>query len=175
MPFDLEEAKAQLSRTPAVLRAWFTGLQEAWLEADEGPDTFSARDVLAHLIYGERVDWIPRARLILDCGETRPFEPFDRRGFLDEAKSWTLAALLDEFERLRRANLDALGEMDLSPADLRRTGMHPGLGRVTFEQLLASWVVHDLNHLAQAARVMAKRCKAEVGPWVDYLPVLTRG
>lgn len=174
MPFDLEEAKAQLSRTPAVLRAWFPGLQGPWLEADEGPGTFSARDVLAHLIYGERVDWIPRARIILDHGEARPFEPFDRRGFLDEAKGWTLSALLDEFERLRRANLDALGAMGLSPADLRRTGMHPGLGRVTLEQLLASWVVHDLNHLGQVARVMAKRYKAGVGPWVDYLPVLTR-
>ena len=174
MPFDLEEAKAQLARTPAVLRAWFTGLQEPWLAANEGAETFSARDVLAHLIYGERVDWLPRARLILDHGEARPFEPFDRRGFLDEAKGWTLDALLDEFARLRRANLDALDAMNLSPADLRRTGMHPGLGRVTLEQLLASWVVHDLDHVSQIARVMARRCKDEVGPWVDYLPLLTR-
>ncbi len=174
MPFDLDEAKAQLTRTPALLRAWFLGLQEAWLMADEGPETFSARDVLAHLIHGERVDWIPRARLILGHGEARPFEPFDRRGFLDEAKRWTLEALLDEFERLRRANLEAVDAMRLSAADLRRTGLHPGLGRVTLEQLLATWVVHDLNHIAQIARVMAKRYKAGVGPWVDYLPLLTR-
>ena len=174
MPFDLEEAQAQLARTPAVLRAWFTGLQEPWLRADEGPATFSPRDVLAHLIYGERVDWLPRARIILEQGEARPFEPFDRGGFLDEAKAWSLEALLAEFEGLRARNLAALHAMKLSPADLARTGMHPGLGRVTLAQLLAAWVVHDLDHVAQIARVMAKRSKAEVGPWVDYLPLLTR-
>lgn len=174
MPFDLEEAKAQLSRTPAVLRAWFNGLQAPWLEADEGPGTFSPRAVLAHLIHGERVDWMPRARIILDHGEARPFEPFDRRGFLDEAEGWTMEALLAEFERLRAGNLAALDAMKLSPADLARTGAHPGLGRVTLSQLLAAWVVHDLDHVAQVARIMAKRCKAEVGPWVDYLPLLTR-
>ncbi|HTL98544.1 MAG TPA: DinB family protein [Holophagaceae bacterium] len=174
MPFDLEEAKAQLARTPSVFRAWFTGLQDPWLEADEGPDTFSARDVLAHLIFGERTDWMPRTRIILEHGEARPFEPFDRRGFLDEAKGWAIDALLAEFERLRAENLASLDGMALSPADLRRTGMHPGLGRVTLEQLLAAWVVHDLGHIAQAARVMSKRCKTAVGPWLDYLPVLTR-
>lgn len=174
MPFDLEAAKAQLSRTPAVLRAWFTGLQEPWLRADEGRGTFSSRDVLAHLIYGERVDWMPRARIILDHGEARPFDPFDRRGFLDEAKGWTLEALLAEFERLRAQNLAALDALKLTPADLARTGAHPGLGRVTLAQLLAAWVVHDLDHVAQIARVMAKRYKTEVGPWVDYLPLLTR-
>lgn len=174
MPFDLEESASQLARTPHLLRAWFTGLQTPWLEADEGPNTFSPRDVLAHLIYGERVDWMPRACIILDHGEARPFEPFDRRGFLDEAKGWTMEALLAEFERLRAGNLAALDAMKLSPTDLARTGMHPGLGRVTLAQLLSAWVVHDLDHVAQIARVMAKRCKAEVGPWVDYLPVLTR-
>lgn len=174
MTFDLEEALAQLERTPDALRAWFAGLPETWLLADEGPDTFSARDVLAHLIFGERTDWLARARIILEQGEARPFDPFDRRGFLDEARSWTLEALLDEFARLRTENLLALRALRISPEDLRRTGTHPGLGTVTLEQLLAAWVVHDLGHLAQAARVMAKRYKAEVGPWVDYLPVLTR-
>ena len=174
MSFDLQEAQAQLARTPATLRAWFTGLPGAWLEADEGPDTFSARDVLAHLIFGERTDWIPRARIILEHGEGRPFEPFDRHGFLEEARGWPMEGLLEAFEGLRGANLAALEAMRLSPADLRRTGTHPGLGVVTLEQLLAAWVVHDLGHLAQAARVMAKRYKAEVGPWVDYLPVLNR-
>jgi uncharacterized damage-inducible protein DinB len=174
MAFDLHEAEAQLSRTPAVLRAWFTGLQDAWLSADEGPGTFSPREVLAHLIHGERVDWLPRARRILAHGEAQPFEPFERRGFLDEAERWSLDALLAEFERLRAENLAALEEMRLTPSDLARTGMHPGLGRVTLAQLLAAWVVHDLDHAAQIARVMAKRHKAEVGPWVDYLPILTR-
>lgn len=174
MSFHLTEARAQLARTPPTLRAWLVGLPEPWLSADEGPDTFSPRDVLAHLIYGERVDWVPRARIILEQGETRPFEPFDRRGFLDEAKGWSLEALLDEFDRLRAVNLAALDALHLQLADLERKGAHPGLGQVTLEQLLAAWVVHDLGHLAQIARVMAKRYKAEVGPWVDYLPVLTR-
>lgn len=174
MPLDLHDARAQLSRTPGTLRAWLIELPEVWLLADEGPGTFTPRDVLAHLIYGERVDWIPRARIILEDGESRPFEPFDRRGFLDEAKAWTLDALLDEFERLRSANLSSLDALNLQEDDLKRTGAHPGLGTVTLEQLLAAWVVHDLGHLAQIARVMAKRLKNEVGPWVDYLPVLTR-
>jgi uncharacterized damage-inducible protein DinB len=174
MSFDLDEALTQLERTPGTLRAWFRGLPEAWLMADEGLETFSARDVLAHLIHGERADWLARTRIILEQGEARPFDPFDRRGFLDEARGWALEALLEEFERLRTDNLAALRALRISPEDLRRKGAHPGLGPVTLEQLLAAWVVHDLGHLAQIARVMAKRYKAEVGPWVDYLPVLTR-
>ncbi|HJU84538.1 MAG TPA: DinB family protein [Holophagaceae bacterium] len=174
MAYSLIEAEAQLASTPGLLRAWFTGLPEAWLLADEGPDTYSARDVLAHLIHGERTDWLPRVRIILQHGETRPFDPFDRRGFLDEARGWTLDALLDAFQRAREDNLSALRELGLSEADLARRGTHPGLGSVTLEQLLAAWVVHDLGHVAQASRVMAKRYRAEVGPWLDYLPVLTR-
>ncbi|HJW09576.1 MAG TPA: DinB family protein [Holophagaceae bacterium] len=174
MAFSLIEAEAQLARTPGLLKSWFTGLPEASLLADEGPDTFSARDVLAHLIYGERTNWLPRARIILQHGEARPFVPFDRRGFLDEARGWTLDALLDEFQRAREDNLSALRALGLGEADLGRRGTHPALGSVTLEQLLATWVVHDLGHVAQAARVMAKRYRAEVGPWLDYLPVLTR-
>lgn len=171
---DLKEAEALLARTPPTLRAWFTGLPEAWLLADEGPETFSPRDVLAHLIHGERTDWIPRLRLILDHGEAKPFEPFDRWAFLEEARTWTMEALLEEFEGLREASLDSLRGFRLKAADLTRRGSHPALGPVTLEQLLASWVVHDLGHLAQAARVMAKRYRSETGPWADYLPILTR-
>ncbi len=174
MSLDLNEAEALLSRTPAILRAWFTGLSEAWLTSNEGPGTFGARDVLAHLIHGERTDWMPRARLILEHGEARSFEPFDRWGFLKEARTWRLEALLDEFEALRKENLQALAGLRLSATELARRGSHPGLGPVTLEQLLATWVVHDLGHLAQAARVMAKRYSVETGPWIDYLPVLTR-
>jgi uncharacterized damage-inducible protein DinB len=174
MTLDLHEADALLARTPGTLRAWFAGLPEPWLAADEGPDTFSPRDVLAHLIHGERTDWLPRLRLILEHGEGRPFEPFDRQGFLAEARTWTLEALLDEFAALREANLRALRELRLTAEDLARRGAHPVLGTVTLVQLLASWVVHDLGHLAQAARVMAKRYALETGPWIDYLPVLTR-
>lgn len=174
MAFDLQESLAVLERTPGVLRAWFSGLPEAWLGADEGPDTFSARDVLAHLIHGERTDWIARTRIILEQGEGRPFDPFDRAGFLAEARAWTIEALLDEFARLRAANLEAVRGLGIAEADFGRRGRHPALGTVTLQNLLATWAVHDLGHLAQAARVMAKRYRADVGPWIDYLPVLTR-
>lgn len=174
MPIQVNEARAQLSRTPAMLRAWFSGLPDSWLTADEGPETFSARDVLAHLIHGERTDWMARVRLILETGEGTPFEPFDREGFLAEARTWTVEALLDEFAALRQANLRALEELHLQGSDLDRRGTHPALGAVTLGQLLATWTVHDLGHLAQAARVMAKRYRGEVGPWEAYLPVLRR-
>ncbi len=174
MTMDLLEAKALLARTPGTLSAWFGGLPDAWLDATEGPETFSPRDVLAHLIHGERADWMTRMRIILEQGETRPFEPFDRLGFLNEARGWSMADLLSEFAGLRAANLAAFEGLDLSPSALAKRGTHPGLGPVTLENLLATWVVHDLGHLAQAARVMAKRYRTEVGPWVDYLPILTR-
>lgn len=174
MTLQLDEAVAQLRCTPAVLRAWLEPLPAAWLMADEGPDTFSPRDVLAHLISGERSDWLARVRIILEHGEARPFDPFDRHGFLAEAKTWALNDLLLEFERLRAANLATLASLKLGDVEFTQRGTHPALGVVTLEQLLSTWVVHDLGHLAQIARVMAKRYKADVGPWVDYLPVLTR-
>lgn len=174
MPFDLTEARAQLARTPEILAVWLDGLPAPWLEADEGPDTFSPRDVLAHLIQGERGDWFPRVRMILEQGESRPFGPVDRRAFLEEARSWTVAALLAEFRRLRQESLAALDALALAPEDLARRGVHPAFGPVTLQQLLATWTVHDLGHLAQIARVMARRWKSEVGPWIEYLPILTR-
>jgi uncharacterized damage-inducible protein DinB len=174
MAFNLQEAKTQLARTPRVIRAWLDGMPEAWLTADEGPETFSPRDVLAHMIHGERSDWMARVRIILEQGEARPFEPFDRQGFLEEARGWVLNDLLREFEQLRAANLKALEALRLTPEHLQKTGMHPGLGRVSLQQLLATWTVHDLGHLAQIARVMAKQYKTDVGPWLEYLPVLTR-
>lgn len=174
MPIQLNEVLTQLSRTPAMLRAWFSGLPECWLTTDEGPDTFSARDVLAHLIHGERTDWMARVRLILEAGEGTPFEPFDRGGFLAEARTWSVEDLLDEFTALRRANLQALEALQLQWSDLDRRGTHPALGSVTLGQLLATWTVHDLGHVAQAAWVMAKAYRVEVGPWEAYLPVLRR-
>ncbi|HET8714796.1 MAG TPA: DinB family protein [Holophagaceae bacterium] len=174
MPFDLAEARALLARTPEVLAVWLDGLPAPWLEADEGPDTFSPRDVLAHLIQGERSDWFPRVRMILKQGESQAFPPFDRRAFQEEARAWTVEALLAEFRRLRQESLAGLDALALAPSDLARRGVHPAFGPVTLEQLLATWTVHDLGHLAQIARVMAKRYKTEVGPWVDYLPILTR-
>lgn len=172
--FELAEAIAVLERTPAVLRAWLGGLPEAWITADEGPDTFSPFEVLGHLVSGERTDWMPRVRRILDHGDTLAFEPFDRFAHRTVSAGVPLAALLDEFTALRRRNVEALRALALTERDLERTGLHPDLGRVTLRQLLATWTVHDLAHLGQVARVMAKRYGADVGPWAAYLRILSR-
>ncbi len=172
MAFDLAEARAVLARTPAALDAWLRGLPEAWTTADEGPGTWSAFDVVGHLIHGEKTDWLPRARIVLAHGEARPFDPYDRFAQERESAGKTLDDLLDEFAALRAANLEALDALHLSDADLARRGAHPGLGAVTLGELLAAWVVHDLGHLAQVARVMAKRYGTAVGPWTAYLPVV---
>lgn len=173
MLFRVPQALAQLERTPGLLRAWFGGLPDPWLRLNEGPDTFTPRDILAHLIHGERTDWMVRIRTLLEHGEACPFEPFDRNGFLAEAKDWTLEALLEEFEALRCANLRELASLGLVESDLNRCGTHPLFGKVTLRELLAAWVVHDLDHLAQAARVMAKGYTANVGPWINFMPILT--
>ena len=174
MTFRLDRATEILARTPTVLRALLDGLSDAWLEADEGPDTFSPRDVVAHLVQGEEEDWIPRLRIILDHGERRPFEPFDRFAFRARYADEDVSTLLDRFAALRRENLETLASLDLSPDVLERRGTHPELGTVTLGQLLATWVVHDLGHVAQMTRVMAKEWREEVGAWVAYLPVLQR-
>ena len=172
MPFALDDALPVLTRTPAVLDAWLRDLPGVWTEADEGPGTWSAFDVVGHLIHGERTDWLPRARILLEHGEARPFEPFDRFAQERESAGKTLPELLETFAALRAANLDALRALDLTAADLERRGAHPALGPVTLGELLATWVAHDLGHLAQIARVMAKRYRDGVGPWAAYLPVL---
>jgi hypothetical protein len=168
----LEEATALLARTPAALSGLLSGLSPAWLECREGPKTFSPIDVLGHLIYGEQVDWIPRARIILEQGEARPFDPFDRVGFEDLIAGKRVEELLDTFAALRKQNLEALSALKLKPSGLAQTGAHPALGRVTLGQLLAAWVVHDLGHLAQIERVMARQYREAVGPWREYLPIL---
>jgi DinB superfamily len=170
----VEEAVEVLERTPATLRALLSGLSEPWLEAHEGPDTFGPRDVLGHLIHGEQTDWIPRLRLILEHGETRPFTPFDRFAFRETCRGLSLGQLLDRFASLREENLRFLRGLGLGDADLQRTGTHPALGRVTASQLLASWVVHDLGHVKQVVRTMARRYREAVGPWREYLSVLDR-
>jgi hypothetical protein len=172
--FDLDEAIGALERTPATLRALLAGAPGAWTDASEGPDTWCAFDVLGHLVHGEATDWVPRARMILEQGEARAFDPFDRFAMFTASEGKTLATLLDEFEAARAASLRTLRGWRLTAADLDRRGRHPDFGGVTMRELLATWVVHDLGHVAQIARVMAKRYKAEVGPWVAYLPVLTR-
>lgn len=172
MDVQLAGVTTALRRTPATLRALLAGLPDAWCHADEGQGTFSARDVLGHLIHGERTDWVPRLRIIIEHGEARPFTPFDRFAFRDAIRGVTTAALLDEFGVERARSLAALEALRLQPADLARTGTHPELGRVTAGQLLATWVVHDLGHLRQAARVLAKQYRDAVGPWSAYLHIL---
>ena len=172
MDFDLDEALAVLSRTPQTLRALLTGLPAGWTSHDEGPDTWSPYDVLGHLIHGEKVDWIGRARTILDHGESRIFEPFDRFAMLRQPKGRPLTDLLDEFAGLRARNLETLRGFELTPEHLDLRGRHPDFGTVTLAQLLAAWTVHDLGHVAQIARVMARQYTDAVGPWRAYLPVL---
>lgn len=174
MTFDLNAATAVLERTPTTFRALLAGLPEAWTAPNEGPDTFSAFDNLGHMIHGERADWIPRAQIILAQGANRTFEPFDRFAQVRESAGKTVAQLLDEFAALRAQNLATLREWKLTEAHLALQGEHPALGPVSLRQLLSTWVAHDLGHLAQTARVMAKQYRDAVGPWRAYLPILDR-
>jgi DinB family protein len=171
-PFTLAEACAMLERTPTVLHAWLAGLPDAWVRADEGPETWSPFHVVGHLIDGEETDWIPRARIILAQGPDRRFTPFDRFRHRRMNAGRSLPELLDRFAALRVANMVTLRGWRLAPAQLALTGEHPELGTVTLEQLLATWVAHDLDHLMQIARVMGKRYVAATGPWPAYLRVL---
>ncbi len=173
MTFDLAASLQVLSRTPATVRALLAGLDDFWILATEGPETFSPFDVVGHLIDGEETDWMSRARIILARGPNITFEPYDRFRHYARNRGRSLAALLDEFARLRSANLEQLMAWNLTTSELELPGEHPSLGRVTLRQLVAAWVVHDLGHIAQIARVMAKRYRDDVGPWVPYLPVLT--
>lgn len=172
MHFDLATGAAVLERTPATLRELLAALPEGWTSATEGPDTWSPYDVVGHLIHGERTDWIARAEIILAQGVNRRFAPFDRFAQFRESQGKTLMQLLDEFAQLRAANLDTLTGWKLTDAQLALEGEHPELGPVTLRQLLATWVAHDLNHLGQVARVMAKQYRDAVGPWRVYLPIM---
>ena len=171
--FDLASGGAVLARTPGVLDAWLRGLPDEWLSATEGPGSWSARDILGHLIHGERTDWIPRARLILAQGEDRRFVPFDRTAQLRAAPP-PVDEQLATFAALRRSSLEELRSWPLGATELSLEGLHPEFGAVTLQQLLATWVAHDLGHLAQVARVMAKRYREAVGPWRAYLSVMDR-
>ena len=172
--FSLVEAEAVLARTPRVLTVLLDGLPDAWLdERNEGDESFSPRDVLGHLIGGDRTDWIARVRIIMEHGEKRPFDPFDRFSFRKEVGA-PIATLLRTFAQLRERNLAELQALRLHPSDLERKGVHPAFGPVTLRQLLATWVVHDLSHLAQIERVLGRRYLTDVGPWREYLPMLDR-
>ena len=171
--FALDEAMAVLARTPATLDALLRDLPSQWSKANEGANTWSAFDVVGHLIHGERTDWLPRARIILEHGEARPFDKFDRLAQHDASKGRSLASLLDEFAALRQAGLRDLAALRLTDADLDRRGRHPELGVVTLRQLLATWVAHDLDHVMQISRVLGRQYAGDVGPWRAYLRVIS--
>lgn len=173
MNFSLDLSIDVLRRSPATLEALLGGVAEPWARGIEGPDTFSPFDVVGHLIDGEETDWIPRARIVLAGGSNPRFEPYDRFRHRTRNTGRTLDSLLAEFARLRAGNLGLLQSWRLTDAQLELPGEHPALGAVTLRQLLAAWVVHDLGHVAQVARVMAKQYRSAVGPWIEYLPVLT--
>ncbi len=172
MNFDLDHAISVLDRTPQVLRAMLENLPSDWITSNEGEQTWNPFDVLGHLIHGEQSDWIPRLNIILHKGEAETFQPFDRFAQFDMSKGKTMDELLNTFEILRSGNLDTLRGIKLKLNDLKKSGKHPDLGKVTAEELLAAWVVHDLDHINQVSRTMAKQYREAVGPWRAYLSVL---
>ena len=172
MEHDLQHTISLLTRTPATLSALLRDLPDAWTRQNEGENTMSPFDVVAHLIHGERTGWMPRARMILQFGETRAFEPFDRLGQVREGKGKSLHELLDQFSVIRSEKLNELRSLNLQPEDLARRGLHPALGVVTLSQLLATWAAHDLTHLHQISRVMAHQYREAVGSWSRYLGVM---
>lgn len=174
IPFDPIQAEAILARTPALLAGLLDGLGPDWVAGDDDPEDWSPHAVLGHLVHGELTDWIPRTRIILEHGVDQPFEPFDREAMF-AMKDDTTAERLARFASLRRDNLAALRRMNLGAGDLDRRGRHPELGEVTLRQMLATWTIHDLTHIAQITNAMARRYTAEAGPWLQFFPDLTRG
>ena len=172
MQHNLNATLALLSRTPAVLDALLRNLPDEWTLTNEGENTWNPFDIVGHLIHGERTDWMPRVRRILEHGETIAFDKFDRLGQVRESLGKSLAQLLDEFARLRNENLKALRALNLRDEDFARRGLHPALGAVTLSELLATWAAHDLTHLHQVSRVMAYQYREAVGPWTAYLGVM---
>lgn len=172
MQFKLKEAKEILTRTPSMLEVMLSGLSEDWIRCNEGEGTWSPFDVIGHLVDGERKDWMERIRIISLQEGDRQFEPFDRFEHLTRNKNRSLNELLKEFTSLRKRNLEELDLLIHSEVDMDSTGIHPAFGEVTMHQLLSTWAVHDLNHISQITRVMAKRYQEDVGPWKEYLRVL---
>lgn len=172
MQYSLERSYEILERTPAVLTVLLDGLSDDWIMPNEGPETFSPYDVVGHLIHGEKTDWTARTKMILEFGNTKTFERYDRFAQYEESKDRSLQQLLSEFAAIRKENMIWFKSLNLTEADLDRDGMHPVLGDVTLRNLLATWVVHDLTHIAQITRVMAKQYKEEMGPWPEFFRIL---
>lgn len=173
MEFELVHATDVLRRTPATLNSLLRDLPEPWLVQNEGPQTWSPYDIIGHLIHGEQTDWIPRAQIILEHGESRAFEPFDRVAMFTASQGKSIGELLDRFAQLRAENLRELAALNLTAELLDKRGRHPELGVVTLRQLLSTWVVHDLGHVRQVVRVMSKQYREAVGPWTAYLSILS--
>ena len=174
MEYQYDHAVEILRRTPATLTTFLRGLPEEWTTSAEGPDTWSAYDIVGHLLHADEADWIERARIIIEYGDARPFDSFNRTAMFEKYKSFSLDQLLAAFERARANNLATLSEWRITPEKLALTGAHPALGTVTLSQLLATWVVHDLNHIGQIVEVMSQQYAEAVGPWRAYLAILTR-
>ena len=172
MKFDKAQSIEILERTPVVLKTLLSGLDDEWIMSNEGPETFSPFDVIGHLIHGEKTDWAVRAKIILEFGLSKPFTPWNRFAQYEVSKGKTVEQLLDEFSAIRKENLQWLKSVDLSENDLEKKGMHPVLGEVTLRNLMTTWVVHDLTHIAQITRVMAKQYKDEMGPWPEFFRIL---
>ena len=174
MEFDLKKSLEILERTPIVLETMLSGLSDEWIVNNEGPDTWSPFDILGHLVQGENTDWIPRMGIILSDQKDKSFEPFDRFAQFETSKGKSLKQLIDEFKELRKRNIQILVSKELTEDNLDQKGTHPTFNQVTLRQLLSTWVVHDLNHIAQISRVMAKQYKLEVGPWKEYLKIVNQ-
>lgn len=172
MIFSLDKSIEVLERTPAVLSLMLNGISADWTNNNEGEETWSAYDIIGHLIHGEKTDWMPRAEIILSDNSNKNFIPFNRFAQFEESKGKTLKQLLDEFKLLREQNISKLRSIKITNEDLQKKGIHPAFGEVTLSQLFAAWVVHDLNHISQISRVMAKQYKGAIGPWIEYLKVV---
>jgi len=172
MKFNLSNALEILERTPSVLETMLGDLSEVWTSANEGKGSWSPYDIIGHLVHGEKTDWMPRTEIILSDNPVKRFPEFDRFAQFEESKGKSLTELLEEFKTLRKKNLDSLKAKNLTAANLAEHGIHPSFGMVSLIQLLSTWVVHDLNHISQISRVMAKQYKEEVGPWISYLGIL---
>lgn len=172
MNYSVTASVQVLERTPVVLKVLLEGIDDSWVMNNEGPETFSPYDVIGHLIHGEKTDWVPRAKIILEQGLSKPFEPYDRFAQYEESKGKSVVQLLQEFERVRKQNVLWLQSLTLTNEDFERKGIHPSLGEVSLKNLLSTWVVHDLTHIAQITRVMAKQYKEEMGPWPSFFRIL---
>lgn len=172
MEFQLNKAIEILERTPGVMKSLLLGISNEWTQQNEGSDTWSPYDVIGHLVHGEKTDWMPRLEIVLGTSERTTFEPYDRFAQFEMSKGKSLTTLLSEFETLRKRNLETLCSKNLSEVDLNNTANHPSLGVVSLKNLLSAWVVHDLGHIAQVSRVMAKQYKEEIGPWTNYLTIV---